>query len=173
MNFKKWVKSIQTAGYNGARTVYYNHKFWGLKNYLWKLSWPAYPLWIIFWGAEQLRSNKRRLLESATHYKEGSKKFQVISCRSIETWVMSKGHLAIIWLSVSLPLTIFIAIFLSSFANTRAVCRPFNCLPWSFHSNHLVILLPSFGYIPAIQWAFAGCPLAIIVPLYGHPLAFP
>ena len=22
MNFKKWVKSIQTAGYNGARTVY-------------------------------------------------------------------------------------------------------------------------------------------------------
>ena len=21
MNFKKWVKSIQTAGYNGARTV--------------------------------------------------------------------------------------------------------------------------------------------------------
>jgi hypothetical protein len=23
MNFKKWVKSIQTAGYNGARTVYY------------------------------------------------------------------------------------------------------------------------------------------------------
>ena len=23
MNFKKWVKSIQTAGYNGARTVDY------------------------------------------------------------------------------------------------------------------------------------------------------
>ena len=23
MNFKKWVKSIQTAGYNGARTVVY------------------------------------------------------------------------------------------------------------------------------------------------------
>ena len=23
MNFKKWVKSIQTAGYNGARTVFY------------------------------------------------------------------------------------------------------------------------------------------------------
>ena len=23
MNFKKWVKSIQTAGYNGARTVLY------------------------------------------------------------------------------------------------------------------------------------------------------
>ena len=23
MNFKKWVKSIQTAGYNGARTVYF------------------------------------------------------------------------------------------------------------------------------------------------------
>ena len=23
MNFKKWVKSIQTAAYNGARTVYY------------------------------------------------------------------------------------------------------------------------------------------------------
>ena len=22
MNFKKWVKSIQTAGYNGARTVF-------------------------------------------------------------------------------------------------------------------------------------------------------
>ena len=22
MNFKKWVKSIQTAGYNGARMVY-------------------------------------------------------------------------------------------------------------------------------------------------------
>ena len=22
MNFKKWIKSIQTAGYNGARTVY-------------------------------------------------------------------------------------------------------------------------------------------------------
>ena len=22
MNFKKWVKSIPTAGYNGARTVY-------------------------------------------------------------------------------------------------------------------------------------------------------
>ena len=22
MNFKKWVKSVQTAGYNGARTVY-------------------------------------------------------------------------------------------------------------------------------------------------------
>ena len=22
MNFKKWLKSIQTAGYNGARTVY-------------------------------------------------------------------------------------------------------------------------------------------------------
>ena len=22
MNFKKWVKSIQTAGYNGAGTVY-------------------------------------------------------------------------------------------------------------------------------------------------------
>ena len=22
MNFKKWVKSIQTAGYNGARTVH-------------------------------------------------------------------------------------------------------------------------------------------------------
>jgi hypothetical protein len=22
MNLKKWVKSIQTAGYNGARTVY-------------------------------------------------------------------------------------------------------------------------------------------------------
>jgi hypothetical protein len=22
MNFKKWVKSIQTAAYNGARTVY-------------------------------------------------------------------------------------------------------------------------------------------------------
>ena len=22
MDFKKWVKSIQTAGYNGARTVY-------------------------------------------------------------------------------------------------------------------------------------------------------
>ena len=22
MNFKKWVKSMQTAGYNGARTVY-------------------------------------------------------------------------------------------------------------------------------------------------------
>ena len=22
MNYKKWVKSIQTAGYNGARTVY-------------------------------------------------------------------------------------------------------------------------------------------------------
>ena len=22
MNFKKWVKSIQTAGYNGERTVY-------------------------------------------------------------------------------------------------------------------------------------------------------
>ena len=26
MNFKKWVKSIQTAGYNGARTVYTNQK---------------------------------------------------------------------------------------------------------------------------------------------------
>ena len=23
MNFEKWVKSIQTAGYNGAVTVYY------------------------------------------------------------------------------------------------------------------------------------------------------
>ena len=23
MNFKKWVKRIQTAGYNGARTVHY------------------------------------------------------------------------------------------------------------------------------------------------------
>ena len=23
MNFKKWVKSIQTEGYNGARTVYF------------------------------------------------------------------------------------------------------------------------------------------------------
>ena len=22
MNFKKWVKNIQTAGYNGARTVF-------------------------------------------------------------------------------------------------------------------------------------------------------
>jgi hypothetical protein len=29
MNFKKWVKSIQTAGYNGARMV-----FTGLKNTL-------------------------------------------------------------------------------------------------------------------------------------------
>ena len=27
MNFKKWVKSIQTAGYNGAQTV-----FWGVAN---------------------------------------------------------------------------------------------------------------------------------------------
>jgi hypothetical protein len=27
MNFKKWVKSIQTAGYNGARTVYGNLRF--------------------------------------------------------------------------------------------------------------------------------------------------
>jgi hypothetical protein len=26
MNFKKWVKSIQTAGYNGARTVYHSSK---------------------------------------------------------------------------------------------------------------------------------------------------
>jgi hypothetical protein len=26
MNFKKWVKSIQTAAYNGARTVYYKTK---------------------------------------------------------------------------------------------------------------------------------------------------
>ena len=25
MNFKKWVKSIQTAGYNGARTVIQKH----------------------------------------------------------------------------------------------------------------------------------------------------
>ena len=25
MNFKKWVKSIQTAAYNGARTVFYYH----------------------------------------------------------------------------------------------------------------------------------------------------
>ena len=24
MNFKKWVISIQTAGYNGARTVYFS-----------------------------------------------------------------------------------------------------------------------------------------------------
>ena len=24
MNFKKWVKNIQTVGYNGARTVYIN-----------------------------------------------------------------------------------------------------------------------------------------------------
>ena len=24
LDFKKWVKSIQTAGYNGARTVYCN-----------------------------------------------------------------------------------------------------------------------------------------------------
>jgi hypothetical protein len=27
MNFKKWVKSIQTAGYNGARTVHKIPKF--------------------------------------------------------------------------------------------------------------------------------------------------
>jgi hypothetical protein len=27
MNFKKWVKSIQTAGYNGARTVNKKDKF--------------------------------------------------------------------------------------------------------------------------------------------------
>ena len=26
MNFKKWVKSIQTVGYNGARTVHYENK---------------------------------------------------------------------------------------------------------------------------------------------------
>ena len=25
MNFKKWVKSIQTAGYNGTRTVSLSH----------------------------------------------------------------------------------------------------------------------------------------------------
>ena len=31
MNFKKWVKSIQTAGYNGARTVLkINGKIWNL-----------------------------------------------------------------------------------------------------------------------------------------------
>ena len=27
MNFKKWVKNIQTAGYNGARTVLRKHIF--------------------------------------------------------------------------------------------------------------------------------------------------
>ena len=27
MDFKKWVKSIQTAGYNGARTVFIFHKY--------------------------------------------------------------------------------------------------------------------------------------------------
>ena len=30
MNFKKWVKSIQTAGYNGARTVF-NIQAWNYK----------------------------------------------------------------------------------------------------------------------------------------------
>ena len=30
MNFKKWVKSIQTAGYNGARTVF-NNQAWNYK----------------------------------------------------------------------------------------------------------------------------------------------
>ena len=28
MDFKKWVKSIQTAGYNGERTVYKNYSTW-------------------------------------------------------------------------------------------------------------------------------------------------
>ena len=28
LNFKKWIKSIQTAGYNGARTVYIILTLW-------------------------------------------------------------------------------------------------------------------------------------------------
>ena len=38
MNFKKWVKSIQTAGYNGARTVYRSRAgrhFYGTENVVW------------------------------------------------------------------------------------------------------------------------------------------
>ena len=41
LNFKKWVKSIQTTGYNGARTVYYalhwynsDYKYWWYNFYL-------------------------------------------------------------------------------------------------------------------------------------------
>ena len=31
MNFKKWVKNIQSAGYNGARTVVTLMSYFGLK----------------------------------------------------------------------------------------------------------------------------------------------
>jgi len=36
MNFKKWVKSIQTAGYNGARTVYISYNISFYKQYFHK-----------------------------------------------------------------------------------------------------------------------------------------
>ena len=37
MNFKKWVKSIQTAGYNGARTVISISSIWSTELHSYKI----------------------------------------------------------------------------------------------------------------------------------------
>ena len=59
MNFKKWVKSIQTAGYNGARTVYKYFKAENLNNFpsksvnnLFKFSAQNSDLEYLFWRSK-------------------------------------------------------------------------------------------------------------------------
>ena len=56
MNFKKWVKSIQTAGYNGARTVYNFFSIGQGPSNAGKLNWNL----LVFFHSYSFQDNVKR-----------------------------------------------------------------------------------------------------------------
>ena len=94
MNFKKWVKSIQTAGYNGARTVISLKLFRSFRGHLFRKPLTGQDFFCCFLQQTGSNANKITLflqnLEISRNYCENLKEDSNIVCTSV-LWVPISG----------------------------------------------------------------------------------